>query len=126
MTRRFLIAVASLVAASVVAANGAAQPEPGGTATVRVGAKTFTFRNGGCDSTSGYLTVKLGAHLSLTVGRLPVAAGRGAYTGAVISGARATYAVGLAHVALAGGRARGTFTGRIMASTRTVSGTFAC
>ena len=115
------------------------------TATVRVGGKTFTFRGGTCDRTSGYVTVNLGTivlgspsrpkpeYFGLTVGRLPLGGGKpapkdGVYAGAVISAVHAakSIAVGRAHVTLAGGRTHGTFTGQLVLSSKTVSGSFAC
>jgi hypothetical protein len=115
------------------------------TATVRVGAKTFSFRNGSCEATSDYLTLNLGTivigspskrrpdYFGLTVGRLPVGGGKpagkdGTYSGAVVSAVHRgeAYAVGGASVTLAGGRTRGTFTGRLVGSAVRVSGSFAC
>ncbi len=131
MTKLFAILTTALAAASFLAtAQSGRAAATGGraTATVRVGGKTFAFRDVRCELDSGYLTVRLGT-IDLTVGRLS-AAGRALATsaGAAISGTRVarTYAIGRARVRFAGGRARGSFIGRLVLSTRTVSGAFAC
>lgn len=115
------------------------------TATVRVGAKTFTFRNGSCETTSDYLTVNLGTivigspskqrpeYFGLTVGRLPLGDGKpagkdGTYSGAVISAVHVgqSLAIDRARVTLTGGRTRGAFTGQLVLSATKVSGSFTC
>jgi len=113
-------------------------------ATLHAGAKTFTVRGGTCDRTSGSVTVNIGTivigspsktkpeYFGLTVGRIlgsgKPAAKDGTYGGAAVSAVHLgkTLAVGTAKVTLAGGRTHGTFAGRLVFSTTTVTGSFTC
>jgi hypothetical protein len=114
------------------------------TAKLRLGDRTLAFHNGSCDRTSNYLTVNLGEivlgtpskpkpqYFGLTVGRLPFggkpAARDGVYAGAAISAVHSarSIALGRAHVSLAGGRTHGTFTGQLVGSGKSVTGSFEC
>src|SRR5262245_25633020 len=115
------------------------------TAKLRVGGKTLAFRNGSCERTSSYLTVNLGEivlgtpskpkppYFGLTIGRLPFGGGKpatrdGWYAGAAISAVHASrsIALGHAHVTLAGGRSHGTFSGQLVGTGTSVTGSFAC
>lgn len=114
------------------------------TATVKIGAKTLSFRNGACSKTSQYVTVNIGTialgpvkakpnYFGLNVGKLfgsrQSAGHDGNYKGGVVAVdfAGSGYAVrsDTVKINLAGNRSKGTFSGTLL-SGGTVTGSFSC
>jgi hypothetical protein len=105
-------------------------------ATIKSGGKTYTLRNGSCDSTKGLFTINVG---TITLG---LGVPKYAYFGITIATAKdGTFTTGTAvawqlpgkrrslwhtTVKLQGGRTHGTFTGTFIIGGGTASGTFAC
>jgi hypothetical protein len=117
-------------------------------ATLHIGGKTFTFKNGACTRTSKYVSVNIGTvvlgtttkkkpdYFGLDVGRIPgskakPAASDGRYTGGTISIAYGgkSYAVrgDTAKITLGGNRSRGTLSGTLLfGGSGPVTGSFSC
>lgn len=113
-------------------------------ASVTVGGKKATFQNGLCAKTDQYVTINIGTvllgqskskpnYFGLNIGRVfgsaQAAAKDGNYKGAAlaVNYAGKGYAVnaGTIKVTLAGGRTKGTFTGKLLTG-GSVSGSFSC
>ncbi|MBA3718471.1 MAG: hypothetical protein H0W87_09640 [Actinobacteria bacterium] len=148
-----LLAALSVTAAASGATKSASACKPGvhtvgkttyrvfcgpASATVRMGGKTQSFRNGSCLKVGitrvftisiGTLTISKGkarySYLGITV---PSANHDGVYTRAIIAWAfgGTRYALYNVKLRLMGNRTRGTFSGRVVGKRGTVSGSFRC
>jgi len=113
-------------------------------ASVKIGARTVSFKNGACAQTSQYVTVNIGTillgrsaskpnYFGLNIGKVfgsgKAAAKDGSYKGGALAVAFAGkgYAVraDTIEVSLSGNRHKGTFTGTLLTG-GTLSGSFAC
>jgi hypothetical protein len=117
-------------------------------ATIHVGGKTLTFKNGSCERTSKYVSVNIGTvvlgpttkkkpdYFGIDVGQIPgstakPAAKDGTYTGgavAIVSGGK-SYAVrgDTVKITLGGNRSKGTLAGTlIFGGSGAVTGSFSC
>jgi hypothetical protein len=114
-------------------------------ARVVLGGKTIRYAGGNCERGPAYLSLNIGTvvlgtskkpkpeYLGLLVGKAPIVGGTpaardGTYKpqALAVDHAGKGYAILQASVTLAGGRRRGTFTGRIFGTNAPVKGIFTC
>jgi hypothetical protein len=114
-------------------------------ATVVVGTKTIRYAGGDCERGTAYLAVNIGTvvlgtstkpkpeYFGLLVGKAPIVGGTpaprdGTYKpqALTLDHAGKGYAILQSTVKLAGGRTRGTFTGKVFGTNAAVRGSFRC